>query len=213
MPLNITVLVLKRTAAYLEGSEAHTRPYLAELTGIIRCPDKHMMPDLYDIIDIFEGNNSATLRFALSRWQRGEEVLENFYNSLASWRGKSLKEFMSATVFVQDNESVIQDVTLRVSCPRLESSHALDEENARMCFGHNAKHLLSWLVPLYALNYHSIRTSRTPFRIWHLIFGTRGRQSMLLEAYLEDQVRVAFGDSATETVWDILSQDNIVQRE
>lgn len=106
MPLHIAVLVFKRTAAYLEGSEAHTRPYLAELTGIIRCPDKHMMSDLYDIIDILEGNNSATLRFAFSRWQRGEEVLENFYNSLAGWRGESLEDSMSAIVFVQ-NESVI----------------------------------------------------------------------------------------------------------
>lgn len=106
VPLNITVLVLKRTAAYLEGPEAHTRPYLAELTGIIRCPDKHMMPDLYDIVHVLEGNNSATLRFAFSRWQRGEEVLENLYNSLANWCGESLEESMSATVFVQENDSI-----------------------------------------------------------------------------------------------------------
>lgn len=72
MPLNIAVLVLKRTATYLEGSEAHTGPYLAELTRIIRCPDKHMMPDLYDVVHILEGNNSAALRFAFSSWQRRE---------------------------------------------------------------------------------------------------------------------------------------------
>lgn len=91
MPLNIAILVLKRTAADLEGSEAHTRPYLAELTGIIGCPDKHMMPDLYDIVHILEGNNSATLRFAFSRWQRREEVLKNLHNSLANWRSEALQ--------------------------------------------------------------------------------------------------------------------------
>lgn len=100
MPLNITLLVLKRTAAYLERSEAHTRSYLAELTGIIRSPDKHMMPDLYDIVHILEGNNSAALRFAFSSWQRWEEMLENLHNSLANWRSEALEGFMLAIVFV-----------------------------------------------------------------------------------------------------------------
>lgn len=101
MPLNITVFVLKRTATDLEGSEAHTRPYLAELTGIIGCLDKHMMPDLYDIIHILESNNSATLWFAFSRWQRWKEVLEDLHNSLANCRGEALEQLMSAVFFAQ----------------------------------------------------------------------------------------------------------------
>lgn len=46
-----------------------------------------------------------------------------------------------------------------------------------------------------------------------LLTGSKGDKSWASAAYLEDKVRVAFGDSATETVWDILSQDNVVQRE
>lgn len=107
VPLNIAVFVLERTAAYLKGSETHTRPHLAELTGIIRCPDKHMMPDLYDIVHVLEGNNSAALRFAFSRWQRGKEVLENLHNSLANWRGEALQEFMSAPVSTHEDKPVI----------------------------------------------------------------------------------------------------------
>lgn len=99
VPLNITVFVLKRTATDLEGSKAHTRPYLAELTRIIGCLDKHMMPDLYDIIHVLESNNSATLWFAFSRWQRWEKVLEDLHNSLANWRSEALKQLMSAIVF------------------------------------------------------------------------------------------------------------------
>lgn len=36
---------------------------------------------------------------------------------------------------------------------------------------------------------------------------------MASAAYLEDQVGVAFGDCSAETVWEVLSQDNVVQRE
>lgn len=127
MPLNITVFVLKRTATDLEGSEAHTRPYLAELTGIIRCLDKHMMPDFYDIIHILESNNSATLWFAFGRWQRWKQVLEDLHNSLANWRGEALKHLMSVIVVVQRHKTAFQDVTLKISGPRLGSSHGLSK--------------------------------------------------------------------------------------
>lgn len=99
MPLNITVFVFKGATADLKGSEAHARPYLTEFTGIIGCPDKHMMPDFYDIVHVLEGNNSATLRSAFSRRQRGEQVLKNLHNSLTSRRGETLQEITSATVF------------------------------------------------------------------------------------------------------------------
>lgn len=125
MPLNIPVFVLKRTATDLEGSEAHARPYLAELTGVIRCLDEHMMPDLDNIIHVLESNNSATLWFAFSRWQRWKQMLEDLHNSLANWRGKALKQLMSAIVFVQRQKTAFQDVTLKISCPRLGSSHGL----------------------------------------------------------------------------------------
>lgn len=125
MPLNIPVFVLKRTATDLEGSEAHTRPYLAELTGVIRCLDEHVMSDLDNIIHVLESNNSATLWFALSRWQRWKEVLEDLHNSLANWRGEALKQLMSAIIFVQRHKTAFQDGTLEMSCPRLGSSHGL----------------------------------------------------------------------------------------
>lgn len=127
MPLNITVFVLKRPATDLEGSEAHTRPDLAELTGIVRCLDKDMMPDLYDIIHILESNNSATLWLAFGRWQRWKEVLEHFHNSLANWRGEALKQLMSAIAFVQRHKTALQDVTVKISCPRLGSNHGLSK--------------------------------------------------------------------------------------
>lgn len=104
MPLDITVFILEGTAADLEGPEAHTRSYLAELAGIIGRPDKNMMSDLYDIVDILESNNSATLRFAFGRWQRGKEVLQNLHNSLANWRGETLQEVTSVTIDVSRNK-------------------------------------------------------------------------------------------------------------
>lgn len=88
-----------------------------------------MMPDLYDIVHILEGHNSATLRFAFSRWQRGKEVLENLHNSLTNWRGEALQDIALITVCVQKNKqknkSVIQYVMFLVSQLRLESSCGL----------------------------------------------------------------------------------------
>jgi hypothetical protein len=91
MPLNITVLVLKRTAADFERSKTHTRSYLAELTGIIGSPDEDVVPDLDDIVHVLESNDSAALRFAFGSWKRGEEVLEDLDNPLANWCGETLQ--------------------------------------------------------------------------------------------------------------------------
>lgn len=112
MPLNVAIFVFERTTADLEGPKAHTRPYLTEFAGIIRSPDKHVMPDLYYVIHILESDDSTTLRFAFCRWQRGKEVLENLHDSLANWRGETLNDETSATVLVQDK----QDVPLELEC-------------------------------------------------------------------------------------------------
>lgn len=46
-----------------------------------------------------------------------------------------------------------------------------------------------------------------------LVAGPNGYMARISAAYLKDELRIAFGDSAAKTVWDIMSQDNIVQRE
>lgn len=47
--------------------------------------------------------------------------------------------------------------------------------------------------------------------IW--LTGSEEDNAWVSAAYLEDELRVAFGDCATKTVWDVMSQDNVVQRE
>lgn len=49
--------------------------------------------------------------------------------------------------------------------------------------------------------------------MYHLAHRFEKNEAWTSAAYLENKVRVAFGDSATEAVWNILSQDDVVQRE
>lgn len=66
MPLDVTVLVVQGPASYLERPHAHPGANLAELAGIVRSADEHMVPHLDDVVDVLEGDNPATLRFVLS---------------------------------------------------------------------------------------------------------------------------------------------------
>lgn len=83
MPLNITIFVIQRSAPDFEWSNAHPRANLAELTRVIRSPDKNVMSDFDNIIDVFEGHDPAALGLAGSRGHRREEMLEHFDKPLS----------------------------------------------------------------------------------------------------------------------------------
>lgn len=91
VPLRVTLLVVQRSAPYLEGPEAHPGPDLAELARVVGCAHEHMMPDLNNVVDILESHYSAAFGLVGRRWQWREQVLQDFDDPRARWRGEALE--------------------------------------------------------------------------------------------------------------------------
>lgn len=194
VPLDIAIFVFERTAANLEGSKAHTWPYLTEFAGIIGSPDEHMMPDLYDIIHILEGNDSAALRFAFSRWQGRKQVLEHFHNSLANWRGEPLHEITSATIRVQHE---IPDSTcptqVRMLAPGLNSY--TKQKDACVC---EIDPLPDFRIPAALCRCVGSNESNVYTGRCDILLNRFGQiKPWDLTTYLKHKVRIAFRDSTT----------------
>lgn len=90
VPLNITILVLESATPDLKQSHGHPGANLGQLDTLVTSLDKDVMSDLNAVIDILEGDDSATkIGAGLSG---GKQVLQNLDYSLTQFCGETLKD-------------------------------------------------------------------------------------------------------------------------
>ena len=92
-PLNITILVLQRSATDLETAHRHSWSDLCQLHALVSSLHKDVVAHFDRILDVLERHNSASklgsVRNGVARW---EDVLEDLDNALAEIGGEALKD-------------------------------------------------------------------------------------------------------------------------